>query len=252
MSTPREFMERVVAWPGEEPGYVNIHTFRADKKDANGREPMFGRPFRDLDEAMNYAQYCASNPGKHSAVYYCTSTQSAVSTKGKFQSALRNRPNAKWLKAVWLEIDVGKKARRLPDLGRGPGCGHRLPAEAQHPRAQRHRAQRRRLPRLLDQQQADDPGRVAVSRRSAQGHGQGRRREGRPPVHRRPGAHPAGSRHVQLEVRPAAAGEAPAPGPRHRLRQHAPQGRYSPCNGGRGGVRQHPGLEAQPGVRLAG
>jgi hypothetical protein len=109
MSTPREFMERVVAWPGEEPGYVNIHTFRADKKDANGREPMFGRPFRDLDEAMNYAQYCASNPGKHSAVYYCTSTQAAVSTKGKFQSALRNRPNAKWLKAVWLEIDVGKK-----------------------------------------------------------------------------------------------------------------------------------------------
>lgn len=108
-------MARVVAWPGDEPGYINIHTFRADKKDPkSGREFMYGSPFRDLDALMDYVQQCVAQPGKHSAVYFCTSTQAEKKTitmqDGRsFDVAKRDKSKAKWLKSIWLDVDVGKK-----------------------------------------------------------------------------------------------------------------------------------------------
>src|SRR5262245_44100868 len=88
--TPREFMEPVVAWPGDEPGDVNIHAPRADRRRPDGDAIWYGCPFRDLDELLNYSQYCASNPGKFLGVYFCTSTQQTADNKGNFLKAVRN------------------------------------------------------------------------------------------------------------------------------------------------------------------
>ena len=104
MSTPRDFMERVVAWPAsDEAGYVNLHF-------NNAKYSMLGRPYRDLDEFMGMAQWGALNPAAVHNIYFCLSTQSAVGKafNGKV-SAARHSKTALKLKAIWLDVDVKKE-----------------------------------------------------------------------------------------------------------------------------------------------
>jgi hypothetical protein len=95
-------MERVVAWPGDdEPGYVNLHWLPAQ---GNG---MRGKPFRDLNEFMDFAQYAACKPATYKEIYYCLSSHTIT---GKVvhghATAFRNRSTVHRLKAIWLDIDA--------------------------------------------------------------------------------------------------------------------------------------------------
>ena len=99
--TPRDFMERVVAWPVEgEPSYVNLHW-------AHPKYSMLGRPFQNLDEFMNLVQWGAQNAHAMRDIYFCLSTQSttALSKNGKLK-AVRNAKMALKLKAIWIDVDV--------------------------------------------------------------------------------------------------------------------------------------------------
>ena len=101
---PADFMNRVVAWPGDELGYVNLH-WTAPVERGPG---MRGRPFRNLQDFMDTAQYAAGKPGIYKEVYFCLSTQKEAGKiiKGHLTAA-RHKNKALWLKSIWLEIDVG-------------------------------------------------------------------------------------------------------------------------------------------------
>ena len=102
MATPRDFIERVVAWPGEgEPGFVNLHW-------NSQRVNMAGRPFTKLDDFMGLVQWGAVNPSAMKDIWFCTSTQSATGKSkatGKIIAA-RHADMALKLKAIWLDVDV--------------------------------------------------------------------------------------------------------------------------------------------------
>lgn len=104
MALPVEFMERVVAWPGpNSPGYINCH-WQAPLTKGKG---MRGRPFTDLAEFMNFAQYASTKPGTYQEIFFCLSTQAET---GKVihnrVTAHRHASKATALKAIWLDIDV--------------------------------------------------------------------------------------------------------------------------------------------------
>lgn len=97
-------MEQVVAWPGQGgPGYVNLHWM-------SPKGPgMRGKPFKELQEFMDFAQYAALKPGVYKEIYFCLSTQSST---GKLVHgnavAARMKQNVLKLKAIWLDVDVKK------------------------------------------------------------------------------------------------------------------------------------------------
>ncbi len=103
MPTPKDFLERVVVWPGDaEPGYINVHWKMP------GRNGMLGRAFRTAEAAISMAQWCASHPGRATDVYFCLSLQRRAGDKAKNGTlrAARSIQEAIALKAVWLDVDV--------------------------------------------------------------------------------------------------------------------------------------------------
>lgn len=103
MSTPFDFIERVVAWPGSpnEPGYVNLHYKLAN-------DHWAGRAFKEPRALIDYAQWASLKPELIKDIYFCLSTQrnhGGVNDKGHFK-ARRVLDNALNLKALWLDIDV--------------------------------------------------------------------------------------------------------------------------------------------------
>lgn len=104
MATPHEFMERVVVWPGlQNPGHINLHW--PWKKEGMTKPVFLGLPYKDVHSFMAEVQQHLNQD-----VYFCLSTQSETGTnkQGKI-IAKRRRDNALFLKAIWLDIDVGKK-----------------------------------------------------------------------------------------------------------------------------------------------
>ena len=68
--SPEEFMEMVVAWPGSnDPGYVNLHWTSPTSPG------MRGRPFRNIQEFMSFAQWGVTKPSIMRDIYFCLSTQ---------------------------------------------------------------------------------------------------------------------------------------------------------------------------------
>src|SRR6202790_4517920 len=102
MASPREFMERVVAWPGEDgAGFVNLHW-------TSPKGPgMRGRPYKTIQEFMDMAKWLTTKPSIAKDIYFCLSTQSQMGRiyQGK-ATALRLSANAAFLKAIWLDVDV--------------------------------------------------------------------------------------------------------------------------------------------------
>ncbi len=97
-------MEQVVAWPGPNgPGWVNLHW-------TSPKGPgMRGKPFKEVHDFMNMAQYAATKSTIYKEVYFCLSTQSQTGKIiGGHPVAARLKQNATFLKAVWLDIDIKK------------------------------------------------------------------------------------------------------------------------------------------------
>lgn len=107
MALPVEFMERVVAWPGPDgPGYVNAH-WQAPEGKGGG---MRGRPFKELHEFMDFVQYAAAKPGTYKEIFYCLSTQKERGRQIHNRwTAHRHASKALLLKAIWIDVDVGKE-----------------------------------------------------------------------------------------------------------------------------------------------
>jgi hypothetical protein len=100
----REFLSKVVPWPGDNPGYVNLHYSIKDKE--NGKSFVTGKPFRDIDQFINFAQW-ARTTDNIKELWFCTSLQAEAgeTAKGK-PKATRLHHNARSLKAIWVDIDV--------------------------------------------------------------------------------------------------------------------------------------------------
>ncbi len=100
----RQFLSKVVAWPGDDPGFVNLH-YSMPNRDG-GKDIVTGKPFTDIDQFISFANW-AGRSGNIREQWYCTSQQ-AVSgqTLGGKPKAIRLHQNAQLLKAIWVDIDV--------------------------------------------------------------------------------------------------------------------------------------------------
>src|SRR5690242_18528045 len=101
--TPRDFMERVVAWPGPDgDGWVNLHWMPPE-----GKGQFRGRPFKTVEPFMDLAQRAAVKPGTFKEVYFCLSTQKTTGRVVHGSAiAHRHASQALFLKALWIDIDV--------------------------------------------------------------------------------------------------------------------------------------------------
>ena len=109
MGTPEDFMQQVVAWPGPDgPGWVNLH-WVTPHIGRNGKPLWGGKPYKDVKSFMDMVQWGAGKPSVMKDIYFCLSTQSSVETRknGKLR-AMRSAATALVLKAIWLDVDVGK------------------------------------------------------------------------------------------------------------------------------------------------
>jgi hypothetical protein len=104
------FMERVVAWPGPRPGYINLHYPSNNPK----LKSMPGKPFTNVNDFMNYVDFAVRT---FDAVYFCLSTQSQTQTykNGKL-GAVRRTENAIALKSIWLDVDVKNDPKNYKSL----------------------------------------------------------------------------------------------------------------------------------------
>lgn len=102
MATPREFLLRVVPWPGEgATGYINLHWLKP------GRKGFSGRPYKNVDELLSMADWLAVHPSAAAHIYFCLSRQKRTGTlKNGTIIAARSQNWTDALKAVWFDIDV--------------------------------------------------------------------------------------------------------------------------------------------------
>lgn len=122
----REFMGRVVAWPGDnDPGYVNLHWTSPNHGNpaATGREFYWGgKPFRTLDQFLNTAAWALDKPNIKD-IYYCLSLQKEAGlTKNGKPKPERKAANALFLKALWLDIDIKDPPKGYASLGEALGA----------------------------------------------------------------------------------------------------------------------------------
>jgi len=110
----RKFMERVVVWPRSKdtPGWINLHCHlkNDDPKKNQGKSFVVGWPFKTATDLISRAHWLQNTGGRFFDAWYCTSQQSesAPGNNGK-RKAARLHKNATWLKAIWVDIDVGNK-----------------------------------------------------------------------------------------------------------------------------------------------
>ncbi len=100
----KDFLSKVVAWPGDNPGYVNLHYSMVNKD--GGKDIVTGKPFRDIDQFLGFADWGLKADHVREQ-WYCTSQQSAAGeTRSGKPKAIRLHQNARLLKAIWVDIDV--------------------------------------------------------------------------------------------------------------------------------------------------
>ena len=100
----RDFLSRVVPWPGDGPGYVN-----AVWKNVHGRIGH-GRPFKDVDEFMAFTiTWGNAHPAYVKDMYFCTSLQArtgGVDRGGKVFAA-RSAADALGQRSLFTDLDCG-------------------------------------------------------------------------------------------------------------------------------------------------
>jgi hypothetical protein len=106
MAELRDFLSRVVAWPGDEPGYVNLHYTMIDPKHV-GKKPFWsGAPTRTLKDFMSHAAWALKQKFIKD-IYFCTSLQSKVKVnkQGK-PKVVRLQANVLAMRSIFLDVDV--------------------------------------------------------------------------------------------------------------------------------------------------
>jgi hypothetical protein len=99
-----EFLRRVLPWPGDEPGYCNLHYSMVK------RQGMAGLPFQKLADFEKAVQWANTHPGMAKDVYFCLGRQKDIGKVINGRAyALRNHLNTVALKAIWLDLDVKEK-----------------------------------------------------------------------------------------------------------------------------------------------
>lgn len=113
MTTPLEFMERVLPWPGPEgSGWGNLH-WSLHKGGTTDKDKRWrGEPFKTAEALITRAQKLAmAPPDKAEDIFYCTSIQSMTDTitmpDGRsFAAASRHADTATLIKAIFLDVDI--------------------------------------------------------------------------------------------------------------------------------------------------
>ena len=101
----KEFLSKVVPWPRDDPGYVNLH-YSIRNKEAGKKDFVTGRPFRDIEKFLNFAVW-ASNADDIKEIWYCMSLQAEAGTnKAGKPKAVRRHQNTRSLKSLWADVDV--------------------------------------------------------------------------------------------------------------------------------------------------
>ena len=112
----REFLSRVVPWPGEQPGYVNLH-YTMQSKGAGGKPFWSGKPTRTIDAFIEQAAW-ALKQDFIKDIYFCTSLQSVMRLdKNKKEKPVRLQANVVALKAIWIDVDVKEPPKGYRTLG---------------------------------------------------------------------------------------------------------------------------------------
>jgi predicted P-loop ATPase len=103
--TARDFLSRVVPWPANGIGYVNVHYSMVNAR--GGKDIITGKPYQDIDQLLSFCNW-AETTNNIKELWYCTSLQSTcgANSKGK-PKAVRLKSNVVNLKAIWVDIDVG-------------------------------------------------------------------------------------------------------------------------------------------------
>ena len=112
LTNARQYLARVVAWPHDAEGYINIHTLF--QKEDFPKPAWGGRACRNLDEAVRAVDFALKNPDTRD-IYVCMSTQKDAREKEltsgrKLMLPVRSTANALLLKALFLDIDVKPNA----------------------------------------------------------------------------------------------------------------------------------------------
>lgn len=106
-----------MVWPGNgNPGWINLHTHLKNETKPgepvknDGKPFMVGWPFKTAPDLISRAHWLSNTGGTFFDAWYCTSQQSEsdVTNAGK-PKAKRLHKNATWLKAIWVDVDVGNK-----------------------------------------------------------------------------------------------------------------------------------------------
>jgi hypothetical protein len=101
-----EFLEKVVPWPVNSTGHVNLHYSMLNLRNPGGKDIVTGKPFQTVSDFMKFAQW-ANNTNNIKAIWYCTSLQSQADKNSKGNpKAKRLHQNALMLKSIWIDIDV--------------------------------------------------------------------------------------------------------------------------------------------------
>ncbi len=106
----RQFLERVVVWPGSvnDPGWINLHCHMKNPDPTkNGGKPwVVGWPFKTINDFISRASWVNSTDSFFD-VWFCTSLQSdATTNRNNKPKAVRLHRNAMQLKAIWIDCDV--------------------------------------------------------------------------------------------------------------------------------------------------
>ncbi len=112
----REFLSRVVPWPGEGPGYVNLH-YTMQSKGAGGKPFWSGKPTKTVDAFIEQAAW-ALKQDFIKDIYFCTSLQKHMRLdKNQKEKPVRLQANVVSLRAVWIDVDVKEPPKGYRTLG---------------------------------------------------------------------------------------------------------------------------------------
>src|SRR5438552_2160356 len=79
-----DFMSRVVAWPINNAGYVNLHYSIPNLRQPTEKDIVTGKPFQTLSDFVRFALWAVTT-NNIKDIWFCTSLQSGVgkNSKGK-------------------------------------------------------------------------------------------------------------------------------------------------------------------------
>jgi hypothetical protein len=105
----KEFLSKVLVWPVAGAGYINLHYSMVNPRGATEKNIVTGKPFQNIPDLISFAQWMKGQ-GNFRDTWYCTSQQIGHRTNNAGKTvAVRLHQNATFLKAIWIDVDVGNE-----------------------------------------------------------------------------------------------------------------------------------------------